>query len=439
MASVDRRRFLIGAASAAALAPGMLGRAWASSAPEAAFTLSNARILLGDGNETRGGIRVEGGVIAAIGASVTGGTDLGGEVLWPGMVLTGAPIGLFEIGLESATHDESEGSDGVLPQIRAIDAYNPRSAVVGVARAAGMQSALVFPGGGMVSGQAAWVRLSGQTRAEATLLAEAGACMHVGGSGKGGLPGQGHSRMGVLANQRALLEQNRKDCEEPAPGAEVAPSERRGLGGLFRKAPSMPSSGKEPAALDARQRALRALRHREQKALLHADRADDLLAAIELAKAWNLDAVLVGGAEGHLVAKALSDAGYPMLIGPVTTQPSGWDGLAATYENAARLHAAGVRFALRMPDGHMARDLSTEAGIAVAHGLPFGAAVAAISGNAPAMWGLPEGVLREGGPASFVHVSGDPLQPRHFARAMWRDGVPVALTSRQTELFERWR
>lgn len=158
-----------------------------------------------------------------------------------------------------------------------------------------------------------------------------------------------------------------------------------------------------------------------------------------LAQAWNLDAVLVGAAEGHLVARALADAGYPLLVGPVTTQPSGWDGLASTYENAARLHAAGVRFALRMPDGHMARELSTEAGIAVAHGLPFGAAVAAITGNAPGMWGLPEGLLRVGGPATFVHASGDPLQPRHMARAMWRDGVPVPLTSRQTELYARWR
>jgi len=243
--------------------------------------------------------------------------------------------------------------------------------------------------------------------------------------------------MGVLANLRAMLEQNRKDCEEPAPGAAVADTPPRR--GLFRRSTPAPASAKDPVALDPRQRALRALRHRERKALLHADRADDLLAAVELAKAWNLDAVLVGGAEGHLVARALADAGYPMLVGPVTTQPSGWDGLAATYENVARLHAAGVRLALRMPDGHMARELSTEAGIAVAYGLPFGAAVAAITGNAPAMWGLPEGVLRVGGPATFVHASGDPLQPRHMARAMWREGAPVALVSRQTELFERWR
>ncbi len=456
MASVDRRTFLSGAAAVAVAGAVLPGSAEASDAggggrgapaTPPAFSLRNARILLGDGTEVQGGLRVEDGRIVALGPAVTEGTDLGGEVLWPGLTLAGAPLGLFEIGLESATHDQGEDSDGVLPQVRALDGYNPRSAVVGVARAAGIQQALVIPGGGMVSGQAAWVRLVGETRSEAVLVEEAGACVHVGGSGKGGLPGQGHSRMGVLANLRALLEQNRKDCEDPVVPLEgpLPPSRgtsgvtRRGLGRWFGGEGHAAAPGKDPVTLDPRQRALRALRHRERKALLFAERADDLLAAVDLARAWNLDAVIVGAAEGHLVARALADAGFPLLVGPVTVQPSGWDRLAACYENAARLHAAGVRFALRVGDAHMARDLTTEAGIAVAHGLPFGAAVAAVSGNAPAFWGLDAGVLRVGGPATFVHASGDPLQPRHQARAMWRDGAPVPLVSRQTELYARWK
>ena len=55
MASVDRRRFLLGAASTAALAPSLLRNAWAGTEGAEAFTLCNARILIGDGTETTGG------------------------------------------------------------------------------------------------------------------------------------------------------------------------------------------------------------------------------------------------------------------------------------------------------------------------------------------------------------------------------------------------
>ena len=74
MASVSRRQLLVGGAAFALAA--RAGRAFADDA----ITLSNARLLLGDGTETKGGIRVRGGKIEAVGPEVTGGEDLGGAI-----------------------------------------------------------------------------------------------------------------------------------------------------------------------------------------------------------------------------------------------------------------------------------------------------------------------------------------------------------------------
>jgi imidazolonepropionase-like amidohydrolase len=109
------------------------------------------------------------------------------------------------------------------------------------------------------------------------------------------------------------------------------------------------------------------------------------------------------------------------------------------YENAALLHAAGVRFGMRLGDPHRLRDLTTEAGIAVAYGLPYGVAVAAISGTGPGLWGLDVGQIKVGHRGSCVLTDGDPLQPRSRVLGVWMDGAPLPLVDRQTGLYERFR
>jgi imidazolonepropionase-like amidohydrolase len=411
MASVSRRALLVGAA-ALALAP----RARAST-----LTLSNARILLGDGTEVRGGISVENGRVTAVGPAVTGGEDLRGGVLYPGVYLSGAPLGLWEVDLEAGTHDDTEAGGTNVPQARVIDAYNPRSAVIDVCRTGGILGALVTPSGGLLAGQAAWMRTFGDTVADALIAAPAGLCFGLGASGKGG-PGGPTSRMGVAMAIRDLLEAN------PAP---VVPAPAKG-----KKAKEPPKEEKPPTGYQA---ALHALRRRETKAIFAAERASDLLVAIELAAAYDLDAVILGGAEAHLVAKELAAAKIPVLLGAVTTQPSSFDTLNACYENAARLHAAGVPFAFRVGGPHNARDLTTEAGIAVAYGLPWSAAIAALTGNGPGFWNLKVGQLHPGFEASFVLTDGDPLQPRTRVLRHWGRGVEIPVADRQTELYARFK
>ena len=415
MASVSRRGLLAGAAAFALIPRARAAGGWA---------MKNLRLLCGDGTELEGGIRVEGGKIVALGPAVADGEDGGGSTLYPGIWCGGSPLGLYEIDLEAATHDESESSDAITPQARVVDGYNPHSEVIPVARLQGVMGNLCIPGGGsLVSGEAAWMRTTGDTTADATLLADAGLCFNLGHAATGGLPGAPKSRMGVAMKLRDLFDAN-------APKKDEAPT--------GKKKKCDPEKKEEEKKTRA-QKAVEALLRRDKKAIFAADKAEDILAALDLAKEFSLDALVLGAAEGHLVAQQLAAAKVPVLLGPITVQPGGWDSLHARYENAALLHAAGVRFGLRGPDPHTLRDLTTEAGIAVANGLPHGAAIAAMCGNGPSFWNLEQGVLKVGREATFVRTDGDPLQPRTRVMGIWSRGMALPMVSRQTVLYERFK
>lgn len=408
MAVVSRRAFV-----AAAAAMACAGRARA----EGGFSLRNARLVLGDGTEITGGIRVEGGKIVEVGAGVTTGEDLGGQTVHPGFWECGSGLGLHEIDLEGETHDDAEASDSILPQARVVDGYNPASRLIPVARQFGVLGGLVLPSGGLVGGQAAWMRFAGESVADATLAAPAGIVFNLGHAGTGGLPNQPKTRIGVAMKIRDLLDANKPP--EPA------------------KKGKKPGKAEEPPT--RAQQALRGLRKRELRAIFVANRADDILTALDLAKEFQLDAVLLGCVEGHKVARRIAEAGFPVLVGPVTAQPDSFEHLDAVYENAALLAKAGVRFGLRQGGTHNIRDLTAEACVAVANGLAREEAVAATMGNGPGFWGLPVGLLKEGYEANFVRCDGDPLQPRTRTTGVWVRGVAMPLVSHQTQLLERFR
>lgn len=396
--------------------------------PLSDFTLSNATLVLPSGETVLGGVRVEAGAIADLGPGVRGGTDLGGDWLAAGIVDCGNSVGTFEVGAEGSSRDDDEGSGAVTPDARVRDGYNPLSITVPVARSGGLTHALLLPGGNrLVPGQAALVRYAGETVPEAVLNPAAGLLVRL---GKGGTSGDGpRSRMGVAMRLRELL-----DAVKLPEAAEATDD-----GGRRRKAPAGPPAPKPDADLSPADRAWRAVRRGALPVLFAADRADDLVAALELTKAYGLRAMLVGAAEGWVVAEALAAAGLPVLLGPVNVQPDSFGHPLARKDNAARLHAAGVRFAFRSGDNHNARQLRVLAGMAVAHGLPRPAAYAALGAHAREFFGdpaLPR--LEVGARASFFRCAGEIIQPRHAVRALWIDGRPVSLDSHQTRLRERF-
>ena len=120
-----------------------------------------------------------------------------------------------------------------------------------------------------------------------------------------------------------------------------------------------------------------------------------------------------------------------------------WDcDCAATLENAARLQQAGVTigFSFRDPQAHNLRRIRQAAGNAVAHGLAPDAALAAMTRNPAAIFGVSDraGTLAAGRPADLVLWSGDPLEVTTLAERVFIGGQAVTMRSRQTELRDRY-
>jgi imidazolonepropionase-like amidohydrolase len=172
------------------------------------------------------------------------------------------------------------------------------------------------------------------------------------------------------------------------------------------------------------------------------DRASDIRQVIAFAQREKLHLVIKGGTEAWRVAAELAAARVPVLLNPLDDLPESFDAVGATLENAARLQHAGVKIAFTFddPDPHNIRRLRQAAGIAVAHGLPWEDALAALTRNPAEIFGVSaaNGSLIRGRPADLVLWNGDPLEVTTLADRVFVQGVAQSMHSRQTELRDRY-
>ena len=121
--------------------------------------------------------------------------------------------------------------------------------------------------------------------------------------------------------------------------------------------------------------------------------------------------------------------------------PGSFDSLASGLDTAARLHKAGVKvgFSQRGDATHNARKQRQLAGNAVAHGLPWDAALAGLTAVPADAFGVSgRGRIAVGQAADLVLWSGDPLEVNTYAEQVWFNGVATRMRSRQTELRDRY-
>jgi imidazolonepropionase-like amidohydrolase len=171
------------------------------------------------------------------------------------------------------------------------------------------------------------------------------------------------------------------------------------------------------------------------------NRASDIESTLRLAKELKLKLILAGVNEGWVVARQIAEAEVPVLLNPMDNLPGSFETLGASLENAARLASAGVTIAFMSGDAHNARNLKQAAGNAVANGLPWNAALAAMTAVPARLWGIADryGTLEPGKDADVVIWDGDPLELTTFADAVFIRGREIPMTSRQLELRDRYK
>lgn len=363
-----------------------------------------------------GTVLIEGGRIAAVvaGDSVPEGWPvirLEGLQIYPGMIDAGTTVGLIEIGKVTETHDTSE--IGLFqPDLHAAVAVNPDSELIPVARAGGITSALIRPLGGVLCGQAAVIQLSGWTAPEMVVLDPAGLQINWPGA----------------RDRREHVEQLREWIRTAR------------LYDELRQAP--PEAGGVPRLIDPRYEALRPYVRGEKPVFIQADSLQHIREVLQFVEEEKLKLVLCGGGAAWKIAEELKKRDIPVIVGPVMRKPiEDYDPFDALYANPGRLYEAGVRFCIRSDNAANSRNTPFETAMAVAYGLPEDVGVRSVTLSTAEILGLSEqlGSLSVGKRADLVILDGSPLQITSQVKGVMIAGKPFAPTSRQTELYEKYR
>jgi Amidohydrolase family len=376
-------------------------------------TLSNADVL------------VRSGKVAAVGNALTapaGATvvDARGRALTPGFFGGLSAVGLEEVQQEAGTADENlvvrEPFHEVQlrPEFDPTIAFNPRSTLVPVTRVEGITWTVLAPGapesggGSFLQGQGAAVTLDG--RYDAVLEGSRALFINL---GTDAFAISGGSR----AAQFMVLDQAIREARSPGVAAE--------------------HTVLHPAGREALKRYLAGGR-----VVFDVDRAADIRQVLAFSKRNGMKPIIAGGAEAWVVAADLAREKVPVLLDSLLALPSDFDHIGARLDNAALLDKAGVRIAFSQYDraSHNARKVRQLAGVAVAHGLPFDAALAGLTANPADIFGLgaSRGRLARGQVADLVLWSGDPLEVTSVADQVWIAGRAIDMRSRQTELRDRY-
>jgi imidazolonepropionase-like amidohydrolase len=384
-----RRALATLAAAAILIAP---GAAWSQVAVKGKVVHTMAGPAIEDGM-----VLFRDGKVAAVGKAADikvpdGFQLLEAAVITPGLIDAHCVVGLA--GQLNQAHDQEqlERSSPLQPELRAIDAYNPRERLVEWLRDFGITT--IHTGhapGELISGQTMIVKTAGDTVEEALVLEPACVAATIGESAKKTEAKSPGTRGKMMAMLRAKLiqarEYGRKTLEAPA---DKKPDRDLGLETLGR------------------------VLKREVPLLVTAQRAQDIASALRLAEEFQLKLILDGAAEAGLVVDRIKAAGVPVILHPLMARAS--EELEnASWETAAKLRAAGVRIALQ--GGYESyvpktRVVLFEAAVAAANGLPFEEALAAITIDAARVLGIDgrAGSLAVGKDGDAALYDGDPFE-----------------------------
>lgn len=391
----------------------MTGALWAT------IALVGGTLMPGEGPSVENAtVIIKDGRVVAAGAHVTVPADaerldVTGRVITPGLIDPFSRLGLVEISGVHPSKDHDAGGDPIRAAHRAVDAYNPFSAVIPVQRAHGVTTVHSAPTGGLIAGQGAVFSLGEGEVGRVPIQPSAALVVRLGGLPKG-------SRGMALTRLREALDDARRYA------ADTRAFERNQMRTL------------SVSRLDLE--ALVPVIQGERLMIIQVHRRADIRAALALAREQKLKIALAGADEAWLDAPALAEAKVPVILDPLSNLPRDLDRLAATEAAAARLVAAGVTVAFSTFSAHDVRMLRQRAGNAVRAGLPHADALAAITRVPAAMLGLNDrGRVVQGAVADLVVWSGDPFELSTRVERLYIAGRATPITHRQRALFKRYR
>lgn len=364
-----------------------------------------------------GQILFENGVITDIGQSIDYPdnavvVDAAGKQIYPGLIDSYSQMGLYEIGAVDMTVDLNEQGD-INPNIKTERAFNPESRHIAIARSAGVLTAVSTPGGGLVSGQSAAMKMEGWTWDDMTL--KSGVAMLI------NWPSVNDDYSTRLKSLQQLFDN----------------------AGAYLKAKEAGGSGPDRPVNDTKLDSMIPVLTGEQPILVNANRVDQIQDAVTWAAKEELKIIILGGADAHLITDHLKENNVPVILSAVLTSPGrDWEAYDARYELPAKLYRAGVTFAIGgTSSAPYAHRLPYEAGAAIAYGLPEGEALNAVTRYPAEILGLDDyiGTLEPGKRATFLITDGHPLEYSTTIEQVYVDGRKSDMMDMHRQLYEKYK
>lgn len=388
-----------------------------------------------NGTIQNGTIVLEGGKIVAIGGAevptprAARVVDVTGKHIYPGLVDAYSTVGISEIGSVDVSNDVVEFGD-FNPNVRAEVAVNAESRHIGTTRSAGVLVAFSTPAGGVISGLSSAMSLEGWTWEEMSMKGAAALNVNwpdpvarprrFGGGGPGGPGGPPRPAPKSYAEQVQEL----KDYFAEARA--------------YRDAVQAGQQG----STDTRYAAMIPALDGAIPVVVNADGVAQINDAITWGKEEGLRLVIRGGRDAIHVADRLRAENVPVILTATMAAPGrqheAYDG---AYSTPARLHAAGVKFAIAGGSGALySNRLPWEAGVAVAFGLSEEEALKAVTINAAEMMGVSDkvGSLEVGKEATLLITTGTPLDLTSDIDQAYIQGREIDMMDIQKFFFQKY-
>jgi imidazolonepropionase-like amidohydrolase len=360
-----------------------------------------------------GVVLVRGGKIERVGAATqvqipANYRVLMAKVVTPGLIDARSSVGLSGYLNQPQDQDQLERSSAMQPELRAIDAYNPREKLVEYLRSFGITTLHTGPSAGtLISGQTMIIKTIGEVDSPALLNPSAMIAASIGQAAIG----EGGKSPGTRSKAIAMLRAELLKAKEAQGKASSSKDEQKGARDLHMEQIMRVIRGEVPL-------------------LVNVQRANDIVSLLRVAREFNIKIVLDGAAESYLVANQIKAMNVPVIIHPTMARNVG-EAENMSMETAATLHRAGIPVALQSGfEGYVpkTRVVLFEAAEAAANGLSFTDALATITIDAARILGINNrtGSLEQGKDADLALFDGDPFEFTSHVTGVVIDGKVVS-------------
>lgn len=402
------------------------------------FAIKGAKIITVSGETIENGtVVIKDGKILSVGATVSIPGDAQvidgkGLSVFPGMIDAATTLGLLEIGLSAdPTVDVAESGD-MNANAKAIVGINPHTSHVNVTRVNGITTVLSSPTGGIVAGQTAVINLWGSTQAEMAIAPLHSLAINFPRiSTFAGFFGGPQIDYNEAVKQRdKRLEDLKKVFRDAAEYARIKEA--------YEKDKTLTSP-----ATNTKMEAMIPYIRGEKPIMFTAERERDIRGVAKFVEEMKVKGIIVGGQDAWKAADVLKKNNISVIFTNIYALPvQDDDAYDYLFEAPSKMQKAGIKFCISTGnDGAEVRDLPYHAGLASAYGLSASDALKSVTIYAAEILGVSDkiGSIEVGKLANIVVTDGDMLEPRTNIKYLFINGRLLPLTSRHTELFERFK